>query len=164
MQGGDVISVFWDVATSSLALGGDGVVILIVSAIGWLPLVRWLPVIGPYVPTARLVAVLVALVLAFMLGHRAADERATVQNLRTALATKQADIEIAGKSAADASMRANRIEAQAKERHDDNAAYIGKLESNPACRFDPGVSQMRPSGGLRGRLLGRSAARAAGGS
>jgi hypothetical protein len=45
---------FWNVATSKLALGLDGFLFLLALVVGYLPLVKYLPVIGPFVPTARL--------------------------------------------------------------------------------------------------------------
>jgi hypothetical protein len=58
-RGPAIIEMFWNAATSSTALCFDAAVLLAVLVVGDFSLVRYLPVIGPYVPVARLVTFLV---------------------------------------------------------------------------------------------------------
>ena len=50
--------IFWTIATSYTALCFDAVLLLAALVVGYFPLVKYLPVIGPYVPVARLIAIL----------------------------------------------------------------------------------------------------------
>lgn len=129
---------FWNLATSVPVLGIDGLLLLAAAVIGWFPLLKYAPVIGPYVPTARLVAVLVALVMAFLLGARVMDEREEAKGLRIEVAMKQQDLEAAQHANADALARANEIEGKADAQHAMDQDYIAHLQANPACTFDPG--------------------------
>ena len=127
---------FWDVATSTTALSVDAVILLAALAVGFLPLVKYLPVIGPYVPVAKLVAFLVAALLFFMTGFRAADERAEAKDLRAKVAAQQMDLQAAQKAASDETTRANSIEASANEQHQRDEEYISSLKARPACALD----------------------------
>src|SRR5258708_4598409 len=122
---------FWDLATSTPALGFNGLVLLAALAVGFFPLVKYLPVVGPYVPAARLVALLTAALLCFLVGFRVSDERAEMENLRATVATQKADLDNARKSAADASQRASDIEATADAQHETDAQYIRSLALRP---------------------------------
>jgi hypothetical protein len=92
--------------------------------------------LGPYVALIRIVPALVALGGSFALGYRTADDRATVQKLRIALATKQADLDNAAKSAALEKARATEIEARANAQQQSDADYIATLQARPACLLD----------------------------
>jgi predicted PurR-regulated permease PerM len=155
---------FWNVATSAPALGFIGLVLLASLAVGFFPLVRFLPVVGPYVPAARLVALLAAALICFLVGFRVADEREQLQNLRATVAIQSADLENARKSAADEFQRASEIEATANAQHETDAQYIRSLALRPvpACLLDDGDIPGR----LRARAAGPpgSSARAAAGS
>ena len=48
-------SLFWTVATSYAALTIDGVILLVCLIVGYFPLAKYLPVVGPYVEAAKLV-------------------------------------------------------------------------------------------------------------
>lgn len=131
---------FWDVATSDLALGIDAAVLIAAAAVGWLPLVKYLPVIGPYVPAARLSAVLVALIMVFMLGFRVADERQEAANLRATIEAKNEDIEAASEAArqADAARALLAKQAEAdQERIRDYEDELKKRPANSACVLIP---------------------------
>ncbi|SEN66510.1 hypothetical protein [Bradyrhizobium sp. OK095] len=134
----------WDIMASDLVLSLLGLLLAAAAVVGWFPLLKYVPAIGAYVPVARLVAVLVLIAVSFLMGFRTSDERESMEKLRATLAAREADIAIAGKSATDAAMRANRIEADTDARHQDDAAYIEALEADSACAFDP-------FGGVRSR-------------
>jgi hypothetical protein len=147
----------WEIATSDLVLSLLGLVLLTAAVVGWFPLLKYLPAIGAYVPASRLVAVLVLVAIAFLIGFRTSDERESMEKLRATLAAREADIAIAGKSATDASMRANRIEADTDARHQDDVAYIEALEADGACAFDPFAGGVRSRSGNAGDARARSA-------
>lgn len=131
-------NLFWDVATSGFALGMDGLVLLVALAVGFVPFGRYMPVIGPYVPVARLIALLVALLIVFLIGFRVADERQEKRTLRAIVAAQAADVETSAKAASDAESRANTIEREANDRRKADDEYIAGLAPvDGACGFDP---------------------------
>jgi hypothetical protein len=154
--------IFWKVTTSALALGIDGLILLVAVGVGFLPRARFLPVVGPYVPAAKLVAVLAVALICFKLGFRIANEQEEASRLRATIAAQRADLDNAAKSAADATQRASEIEASAHAQHETDAQYIRSLALRPVpgCLLDDGDI---PSG-LRKRSAGRSGARSAAGS
>src|SRR6202044_2973299 len=89
----NITGFLWSIAISDIALGLDGFVLLVALVIGFAPLLKYLPVIGPYVPVAKVAAVVISLSICFLLGFRVADERFTSNNLRAIIATQQADLE-----------------------------------------------------------------------
>jgi mannitol-specific phosphotransferase system IIBC component len=131
-----IADLFWHVASSGPVLGILGLLLLLCLVVGWLPFAKYIPVIGPEVLPARLVALLVALLLAFLAGVRVADQRATLDNLKAALAVQSADLDIASKSAADANARAAKIEQAANDQKKADDDYIASLKSSPACLLD----------------------------
>lgn len=124
---------FWDVATSFPALGIDGLLLLAAAVVGWFPLLKYLPGIGAYVPAARLVAALVALLMFFLIGFRVADEREAAKLLRAQIAVQRADLENSRKSALDEAKRAGDIEAMADDQRKRDHDYIISLEAKPGC-------------------------------
>ncbi|KRR21921.1 hypothetical protein CQ13_07750 [Bradyrhizobium retamae] len=140
---------FWDVATSFPALGLNGLLLLVAGVVGWFPLLKYLPGIGSYVPAARLVAVMVALLICFLVGFRVADEREEAKNLRATLAAREADLENSRKARADDALRSAAIERGADARSKSDAEYISALEASSACPFDPGDARGGRPGGLR---------------
>jgi hypothetical protein len=138
MRGSEMMGdFFWNVATSFPSLGLVAGILLAALVVGWFPLLKYLPAIGAYVPAARLVAVLVAALLFFLIGFRIADEREEAKLLRLAVRTKQADLDNSEKSRADEAARAAAIERDAYAQHETDADYIRRLEASDACRFDP---------------------------
>ncbi|WP_426526793.1 hypothetical protein [Bradyrhizobium sp. McL0615] len=153
--------IFRNVTTSGLALGVDGLILAAALVVGFLPFARFLPVVGPYVPAAKIVAVLVAAVICFKLGFRLASEQEEAGRLRATIAAQKADLDNAAKSAADATQRASEIEASANAQHETDAQYIRSLalRPEPGCLLDDGDI---PSG-LRKRPADASGARSAAG-
>ncbi|WP_431014545.1 hypothetical protein [Bradyrhizobium pachyrhizi] len=128
---------FWDVATSYFALGLDGLVFIVAFVIGHFPLLRYSAQLAPYVNVARLVSVLVAALLFFMIGFRVSDEREEAKSLRSTIAAQQTDLENSRKASADEALRATAIERGADARHEADVDYIAQLEGKPVCEFDP---------------------------
>ena len=128
---------FWNVATSFPALGFNGLTLLAALVVGWFPMLKYVPAIGAHVTAARLVALLVAALLFFLIGFRVADEREEAKILRATIWTKQADLDNSEKSRADEAARAAAIEREAYAQRETDAEYIRRLEADDACRFDP---------------------------
>lgn len=128
---------FWNVATSLPMLGLDALLLLAAFVIGHFPLVSYLPGIGPYVPAARLVSVLLAALMFFLIGFRVSDEREEAKSLRATVEAQRADLENSRKSRADEAARADEIADGAKAQHDADVEYIRQLEGSDACKFDP---------------------------
>jgi len=149
--------IFWNVTTSALALGVDGLILAAALVAGFLPFARFLPVVGPYVPAAKLVAVLAAALICFKLGFRIASEREEANSLRATIAAQRADLDNAARSAAFANQRASQIEkdADAKRKADDE--YISTLKLAAGCGFEPFPGRVRDNAGA-----GAGGARSAG--
>lgn len=153
-------NLFWMVATSTLAVELAAVLLLVALVVGWFPLVKYLPAIGAYVPAARLVSIALLAAISFSIGFRTADERDNMEKLRATLASRDRDLAIAVKSAADARKRLDASEAAANAQWEADADYISKLVPSDLCSFDPG-----PPGGVRARAAaGNAGARTSGGS
>ncbi len=65
-----MVDLFWTVATSYVVLGLVGLILLAALVVGYFPLLKWFPVIGSYVPVARLVSTLAMGLLCLLLGFR----------------------------------------------------------------------------------------------
>lgn len=147
------MSWLWDIATSDLVLSLLGIVAFAAAVVGWFPLLKYVPAIGPYVPLARLVAMLVVVAISFLLGFRTSDERESMEKLRATLAARDADIAIAAKSTAFLQARVNEIEAAADVQRGTDADYIASLKSRPACVLTD--NDLRGLRGVRVRPAGR---------
>lgn len=141
---------FWDIATSSMVLSYIGLILGTALVVGYFPLLKWFPLIGTYVPVARLAVILSAALLCFLVGFRVSDARAEAKALRLQLAAKQIDLDAAQNAAAESDKARNELAEQAKrdqERIDDYAEQL-KKRPNGACILDPadfpdGVQQPR---------------------
>ncbi|MGY3535427.1 hypothetical protein [Bradyrhizobium sp. USDA 4452] len=155
---------FWSVATSNLLLGADLLLLLAAAVVGYFPLAGYIPGVAPYVKAARLVVVLVALLMAFLVGFRAADEREEAKSLRATLAARDLDLENSRKARADEAARADAIAEGARAQYEADVDYIGQLEADDRCKFDP-FGRMR-NGAARGSSAAASgsAARSAAGA
>lgn len=138
---------FWSVTTSGLALGVDGLILAAALVVGFLPFARFLPVVGPYVPAAKVVAVLVAAVICFKLGFRIASEREEAGRLRATIAAQRADLDNAAKSAANANQRAISIEKEADAQRKADDETISKLKLAAGCGFEPFPGRVRDNAG-----------------
>lgn len=151
---------FWNVATSSIVLGIIGLVLAASLVVGYFPLLKWFPIIGQYVPVARLVVIISAALLCFLVGFRLSDEREEAKSLAAQLIIKQADLDAAKQAASDEAKRATFIEASANDQRSKDAAYIATLEARPACALNDNdlggvpdnksrTSGKKPAGGSR---------------
>ncbi|WP_152977588.1 hypothetical protein [Bradyrhizobium pachyrhizi] len=132
------------------------------AAVGYFPFAQYIPAVAPYVKAARLVAVIVLLLMAFLIGFRVADEREEAKNLRATIATQRADLENSRKARADEAARADAIAEGAQAQYAADVEYIGQLKADDRCKFDP-FGRLR-DGAARGSpaATGSSARSAAG--
>ncbi|WP_434888745.1 hypothetical protein [Bradyrhizobium sp. HKCCYLS2038] len=140
-------ALFWKFAASDFALTLDLSGLLASAGVGYLPMVRFLPIVGPYVQAARVGALVLALVVAFVFGFRGSDERDAVLILRDTLALRTRELDAAKKAAEDAKRRADEIEAAATSQRQSDADYIGSLQAKPACAL--GDDDLRNLRGVR---------------
>lgn len=152
-------ALFFDAATSSFALGADGLLLLIAAVVGWIPFGQYMPIIAPYVKAARLVAVLLALLICFLVGFRVADERAEIAALQATIAAQRADLNNAEKARDDANDRATLIEKDANAQSKADADYISTLKLAAGCGFEPFPGRVRNDAGA-GAAVPRSPAAA----
>lgn len=105
-----MVNLFWTVATSYIALGVVATILIAALIVGYAPLLKWFPVIGEYVPLARLVSLLAMGLLCGLLATRMTAERydaaqavAQVKSLQARIAlmnaVNRADAEQAAKNA-----------------------------------------------------------------
>lgn len=137
----------WSLATSYLALSIVGLILIAALVVGYFPLLKWFPVIGKYVAAGKLISLLTASVLAFLIGTRLADERAAVKQLKTDLAYAQLQIEAQKASAETAAKLRAQAEQQAATLEKKVTDYEDQLAKQPAgcgCAFDDGdVNSLR---------------------
>lgn len=130
---------FWDIATSSPVLWFVAAVLGAALIVGYFPLLKWLPMIGQYVPVARLVVILTAALLCFLIGFRVADERAETAALRNKVAAQAIDLEAADEAAKESDKAKAELAEQAKADQERIADYAEQLKSRPngACTLTP---------------------------
>lgn len=140
---------FWDIATSSPVLGAVAAILGAALVVGYFPLLKWFPVVGQYVPAARLAVILSAALLCFLVGFRVSDEREEAKSLRLQLAAKQVDIDAANDAAAEADEARQKLAEQASTDQKRIAYYATQLKRRPngACALTPDDF----GGGLRNR-------------
>lgn len=98
--------------------------------VGWFPLIKWFPVIGEWVRTAQLVALLACLALGLIGGYRYADNHAKLKSLQTKLDAAKLDLSTAEDAAAMAHQE--NIELQMKDQ--ENAERIKQYEQSLKAR------------------------------
>lgn len=122
---------FWDIATSYPVLGLVAAAFVAALVVGYFPLLKWFPVIGQYVAAARLVVLISAGLLCFLVGFRISDGRAEAKSLRQELAAKQRDLD-AAQQAADASDKAKaELAKQAQADQERIEQYEAALKARP---------------------------------
>lgn len=123
--------ILWTMATSSLALSIVAVVSLAALVVGYFPLLKYFPVIGPYVAAAKLVSYIQIGLLCLLIGARIADERQEVKDLNSIVEAKTIDLNAtveAEKEASDARDQLAKQEAADQERI---AGYETALKARP---------------------------------
>lgn len=147
MIGDDLL---WQIGTSNISLELLGFVLVAAMIGGFTPLIQYVPVVGCCKPEMKVLFVLTFALICFLCGVRSADNRRAVEELRATLAVRNADLEIANKSLADAKERAATIEKQANEQSKSDSEYIASLQAipvPPGCEFDPGGVRLDGSAG-----------------
>ena len=132
---------FWSVATSYLALSIIGIVLLAALIVGYFPLAKYLPVIGPYIEAAKLIAFLLFGLLAFLVGVRITDERAALKQVKQDLAFSQLQLDAQKQSAETADKLRQEAQQQAEQANQKVTEYEERLAKQPAgcgCNFDDG--------------------------
>lgn len=124
--------VFWDIAVSYPALCFVAVVLLAALIVGYFPLLKYLPVLGPYVPVARLAAFLAVGLLCFLVGFRISDEREAAKNLKSELAAKTVDLQAANDAYEQSAMERTELANQAKADQERIAGYETVLKDRPS--------------------------------
>ncbi|HEY0220030.1 MAG TPA: hypothetical protein VGC26_09750 [Afipia sp.] len=134
-----MVDLFWSIATSHIVLAIVGAVLLAALIVGYFPLLKWFPILGDYVPVAKLVSLLAASLLAFLIGFRIADERAETKSLRAELAAKSIDLKAAQDAAKDADQARQQLAQQADDDQKRIADYAEQLKKRPngACILAP---------------------------
>lgn len=130
---------FWNVATSNVALGILGAVVAASFLIAHVPLVgRLIPAVESYVVAARLVSIATAAALCFLIGFRVSDERATLAKLKGELAWKENELDQQRASAEDAERIAKEKAAEADELKTKVDDYEATLAKQPvgSCALD----------------------------
>lgn len=138
---------FWNVATSDVALGILGAIVAASFLIAHVPYVgRLIPAVEPYVVAARLVAIATAAVLCFLIGFRVSDERAALANLKTELAWKDNELGQQKATAEDAERIAKEKTVEANElktKVDDYEAALAKQPVGTCALDDSDISGLR---------------------
>ncbi len=129
------MSFFWDVATSSIVLSMIALLLIAALVVGYFPLLKWFPVLGQYVPVARLASILAAALLSFLFGYKVADDRAATSALRNELAVARIDLAAAHKAADQADAARRELAAQSITDQIRIEKYAEELKKRPnaAC-------------------------------
>lgn len=169
---------FWTLATSYLALSIVAVVLVAALVVGYFPLLKWVPVIGPYVRVAQLVAFLTFGLLCALLDRQSAGSRAEIARLRVDLAFSEMQLsnqlaaaavkaKLADASAAaavDAQMKANNYETRLAARpvgdcglDDDDISGMQNIRPRRAGAVKPGGANPSRLRGIGERLFNAAA-------
>lgn len=124
--------IFWDFATSYIILSAIGLVFIAALIVGYFPLLKWFPVVGQYVPVARLVVVIAASLLCFLIGFRVSNERAEANQLRIDLSFKQLELDAQRQAAETAAALRAKAEARAATLEKKVQDYEDELAKKPA--------------------------------
>ena len=131
--------IFWSVATSSVVLALLGLVVAASLAVGFAPLVRFIPGLAPYVMVARLISLISISVLSFLLGVRGADQRSALRQAQLDLAFAQIQLD-AQKHTAETAERLRMVaETKAAQANQKVTEYEERLAQQPAsdgCNLD----------------------------
>ncbi|RTL52887.1 MAG: hypothetical protein EKK40_06990 [Bradyrhizobiaceae bacterium] len=108
---------FWTLATSNLVLGLVGLILIAALVVGYFPLLKWFPVLGEYVPVAKLASLLSVGLICFLVGVRFADDREATKQIqaKNALLTQRLQA-------------ANDVATMDAKRAQDDADKIAQLE------------------------------------
>lgn len=136
-----IADIFWDAATSNVALGLVAAVFVVSFMVSHTPslILRVWPTAYLYSKAAGLVQVAAAALLCFLIGFRVADERAETKQLKNNLAFKEMQIEKAKATAEDAEKLKSEADARAAEAEGKLDEFRTKYGNKPeaVCAFTP---------------------------
>lgn len=134
---------FWQLATAPLTLIVIAGIGIVAYAIAHVPFVeKFIPTTVPFIESARLVCLICAGALIFLIGHRSADQRAELERTKSDLAWSQFQLGNQTKSAADAADLKADADARAAEARSNLSVYQAKFGTDPnaaACAPRAGV-------------------------
>lgn len=122
---------FWNIATSGTVLWLIAIILGAALIVGYFPLLKWFPVLGQYVPVARLVVILSAALLCFLIGFRVADNRAEAANLRHKVEALSIDLEAADEAAKESDKAKTELAQKAQADQERIEKYEAALKASP---------------------------------
>ncbi|MFT4115411.1 hypothetical protein [Bradyrhizobium sp.] len=142
---------FWDLATSDVALAIVATILVASFVVSRLPFVSMIPAVAPYVALAGFVTYLALAGLMLCVGYRLSDERAAMRQIKVELAWRENELEQQKATAEDKERLANEKAAEAEELKGKVDEYEQRLATQPVgdCGLDDGdLAGLRA---LRGR-------------
>lgn len=134
---------FWQLATAPLTLIVIATIAVIAFAVAHFPFVeKFIPVTAPFIASARLVCLVCAGLLIFLIGHRAADQRAELERVKNDLAWTDFQLGEQKKATAEAAELRQVANAETSQAKDKLSAYQEKFGNDPHAAFcapRPGV-------------------------
>ncbi|MBR0700188.1 hypothetical protein JQ599_09775 [Bradyrhizobium diazoefficiens] len=129
---------FWDLATSDVALAIVAAIMVAAFVVSRIPLVSMIPAVAPYVVFAGFVTYLALTSLALCVGYRLSDERAAMRQLKVDLAWRENELEQQKATAEDKERLANEKAAEAEELKGKVDEYEQRLAAQPVgdCGLD----------------------------
>ncbi|MDN3278768.1 hypothetical protein QWJ07_31215 [Frankia sp. RB7] len=131
---------FWDIATSDVALAIVAAILVASFIVSRIPFVSMIPAIAPYVVLAGFVTYLALAGLSLCVGYRLSDERAAMRQLKVDLAWRENELEQQKATAEDKERLANEKAAEAEELKGKVDEYEQRLAAQPVgdCGLDDG--------------------------
>lgn len=134
---------FWQLATAPLTLMIIAGVGIVAYAIAHVPFIEtFLPATRPFIASARLVCLVCAGALIFLIGHREADQRAEAERAKSDLAWAEFQLgeqKRVAQDAAELKQSAEATAAQAKVRLSEYQEKFGNDPTAAVCAPRPGV-------------------------
>ncbi|MBW7968159.1 hypothetical protein [Bradyrhizobium sp. BR 10289] len=134
---------FWQVATAPLTLIIIAGIAIAAYAVAHVPFVeKFIPITAPFIRSAQLVCLICAAALIFLIGHRAADQRAEIERVKSDLAWTEFQLgnqKQAADDAAELKKTADATTAQTKARLSEYQEKFGNDPSAAVCPPRPGV-------------------------
>jgi hypothetical protein len=133
----------WKLVTAPLTLVVIAIIAVVAYAIAHVPFVeKFIPVTAPFIRSAQLVCLVCAGALIFLIGHRAADDRAELERTRSDLAWTEFQLGEQKRAAEDAAGLKQTADAEAGTARMQLSAYQEKFGNDPhatVCPPRPGV-------------------------
>ncbi|UPJ43946.1 hypothetical protein IVB40_07710 [Bradyrhizobium sp. 40] len=131
---------FWDLATSDVALAIVAVILIASFVVSRVPFVSMIPAIAPYVVLAGFVTYLALAGLMLCVGYRLSDERAALRQLKIDLDWSESQLEQQKATAEDKAQLAKEKAAEAEDLKGKVDGYEQRLAAQPVgdCGLDDG--------------------------